>query len=109
MVKGDYQGVFGGYKMTGGVYKHQSGEVSWNVVARFGENGPMRSYWVRRGEFLNPNEQTAYALEKEPLQLRIGKTKNVSEAEKRAVIEAIKEWEAGYRVPGDTPELGALR
>ncbi|MHB1021003.1 MAG: hypothetical protein ACYC46_12540 [Acidobacteriaceae bacterium] len=95
LVRGKYNGAFGGYEMTCDIYKHQCGEISLNVVARLGASGTMKSYWVRRGEFLNPAEKTAYAIVEEPLKLRIGKAKNVTDAEKRAILKAIGEWEGG--------------
>ena len=93
LVNGKYNGVFGGYEMTGDISKHQCGEISWNVVARLGASGAMKSYWVRNGEFLNHFEQTAYRMAIETRNLRIGKARDVSESERKAVLEAIAKWE----------------
>ena len=97
LVKGDYQGTFSGYEVTGGIKKHPTGEISWNVVAR-PTDGAMKSYWVKDGEFLNPIEQTAYLVATDTRNLKIGHASSVSESEKEAVLEAIREWSKKPRI-----------
>jgi hypothetical protein len=84
-----HRGVFGDHVVCGRRYCCGSGRIAWHMTI-LPKSGPIRDYWAQSGNFVPMRESMpAHASAAIPIQ-PFGA---IAEAERRAVLSAIREWE----------------
>lgn len=103
-LKSHHHGYFGDYFVQGFRYADADGEIAWHTIS-YSNNSHIHHFWVANGEFLAVSIHYGY---NSPDEMRIethGSISNVNPDEKKAVLDAIAEWEFIDASGGDAGSL----
>ena len=81
-------GSFNGYAVTGFQFQAPDGEIGWFITA-WPHQDPIHDYWVHGNKFYNV---TPHLDPRSKFEI-FDEVKKLDPAEKKAILEAIEEWE----------------
>lgn len=88
-----HQGIFGSYNIIGMRYVAPDGDIAWHTTSWPGSD-PIHSYWITNGDFRHVTMHYMYQGSDRNL-VDVRDIAEVNDAEKKAILEAIQQWEAG--------------
>ena len=84
--------TFGDYTVSGFQYESEDGETGWHITA-WGIHRPVHDYWVSGKDFYTMRIHYFHNFSNRHLIELFGTITDLEEAEQKAVLKAIKQWE----------------